>query len=81
MKACVANIHNQLFVPVIICCCYLFLPIQICTKIKGGMTVTRDNDRKIPYGCDAQEWVGYDDPTSLYEKVTPLGDLSIIFSI
>ncbi|XP_072043496.1 chitotriosidase-1-like [Amphiura filiformis] len=41
---------------------------EICTKIKNGMTVTRDDQRKIPYACDNTEWVGYDDVMSLYEK-------------
>ena len=33
------------------------------------MTVTYDEVRKVPYGCDAKHWVGYDNELSLYEKV------------
>ena len=33
------------------------------------MTVTWDDARKVPYGCDSKHWVGYDNELSLYEKV------------
>ncbi len=36
------------------------------------MTVTWDDVRKVPYGCDSKHWVGYDNELSLYEKVITL---------
>ncbi|XP_072017917.1 chitotriosidase-1-like [Amphiura filiformis] len=41
---------------------------EICTKLKAGMTVYRDDQRKVPFGCDGIEWVGYDDYSSFSEK-------------
>ncbi|CAG2169598.1 unnamed protein product, partial [Oppiella nova] len=44
--------------------------LEICDNLKTGQwTVYRDATQKIPYAVKGNQWIGYDDRTSLSEKV------------
>ena len=47
----------------------LFSYSEICMKLNEGWTREWDNDQKIPYAYDKNEWAAYDDIQSLTEKV------------
>eukprot|EP00106_Octopus_bimaculoides_P013196 XP_014780638.1 PREDICTED: chitinase-3-like protein 1 [Octopus bimaculoides] len=42
---------------------------EICQMIQRGATIKRLSDEKVPYLVLGNQWVGYDDPESLYMKV------------
>lgn len=42
---------------------------EICEFIKSGWTVERDSKQRVPYAYQNNQWVGYDDVTSVEEKV------------
>ncbi|XP_017890421.1 acidic mammalian chitinase-like [Ceratina calcarata] len=41
---------------------------EICEKLRQGWTVRREEQQRVPYAFSGNQWVGYDDPTSIAEK-------------
>jgi hypothetical protein len=48
--------------------CYDFLFVQICEK-QSTWNVKWDDQQKVPYACNGNQWVGYDDVNSTTIKV------------
>jgi chitinase len=42
---------------------------EVCEMIKKNASIYRMSDQKVPYLIYNNQWVGYDDPVSLREKV------------
>ena len=45
---------------------------EICTMIKQGWQLYRDEIERIPYAVHANQWIGYDDRESVNEKLNLL---------
>ncbi|OTF83884.1 mite allergen-like protein (Chitinase-like) [Euroglyphus maynei] len=45
---------------------------EICTMIKQGWQLYRDEVERIPYAVHANQWIGYDDRESINEKLNLL---------
>nr|ADM87517.1 chitinase [Holotrichia oblita] len=56
---------------------------EICEKLlAGGWTVTWDNLQQVPYMCNGNQWIGYDNPESIaiktnYAKSMGLGGVMV----
>ena len=47
-----------------------YVHLQICEMISQGATVKRIDDQQVPYLVKGDQWVGYDDPQSIKDKVS-----------
>ncbi|EZA47279.1 hypothetical protein DMN91_005935 [Ooceraea biroi] len=51
---------------------------EICVSLKqGGWTVVRNEEQRVPYAYKDNQWVGYDDETSISEKVSYANSLNL----
>ncbi|XP_076164556.1 chitotriosidase-1-like [Ptiloglossa arizonensis] len=51
---------------------------EICTDLaQKGWTVVRDEEQHVPYAYKDNQWVGYDDPTSVKEKAKYINSLGL----
>ncbi|KAL6255476.1 hypothetical protein P5V15_013812 [Pogonomyrmex californicus] len=51
---------------------------EICEFFKqGGWTVVRQEEHRAPYAYKGDQWVGYDDVTSLTEKIAYINSLNL----
>ncbi|XP_076164931.1 chitinase-3-like protein 1 [Ptiloglossa arizonensis] len=51
---------------------------EICSYLsQGGWTVVRDQEQRVPYAYKGNQWVGYDDPTSLLEKARYINSMGL----
>ncbi|XP_076166260.1 chitotriosidase-1-like [Ptiloglossa arizonensis] len=51
---------------------------EICSDLRqGGWTVVRDQQQRVPYAYEGNQWVGYDDPTSVREKANYINSLGL----
>ncbi|XP_076166262.1 chitotriosidase-1-like [Ptiloglossa arizonensis] len=51
---------------------------EICSNLgQGGWTVIRDLQQGVPYAFKGNQWVGYDDPTSVREKANYINSLGL----
>lgn len=47
---------------------------EICDMLKGGAKYIWDNEQKVPYAIQGDQWVGFDDERSIREKLRYIND-------
>jgi len=51
---------------------------EICESLKqGGWTIVRHAEHRVPYAFKGDQWIGYDDITSLNEKMDYINSLNL----
>ncbi|XP_029169671.1 chitotriosidase-1-like isoform X1 [Nylanderia fulva] len=51
---------------------------EICESFKqGGWTIVRQEEHRVPYAVKGDQWVGYDDVTSLIEKTNYIKSMNL----
>ncbi|XP_043255023.1 chitinase-3-like protein 1 [Colletes gigas] len=51
---------------------------EICANLReGGWTVVRESDQRVPYAFKGNQWVGYDDVTSVLEKAKYINSMGL----
>lgn len=48
----------------------IHFPAQVCESIGTGGVSVWDDVQRVPYAYFGVQWVGYDDPRSIKEKVS-----------